>query len=684
MSADKGTFLSSGAGLPDRNVLAQVLRDSSAPLTAGQLVRRLGLPPDHKKQVRVVLHAMALDGVFREEALLGKLRGEADLPLLAEIVITGHDRYGAPFGRIAAEEPFGRRAATKGGQPIVFVHQSPADEPPLVAGACVLARLRSVGANRYEARILKRQAPVRFVGIFGEEEDGQIRVCGPQSTCCRPVPADERLGLKEGDLVQADDEGHICHLFGRWDDPQAVADMGRAEYGLPEAFPPDVLSEAMRLSAPEEGLLPSGRKDFRSIPFVTVDGPHARDFDDAVWAEREDEGFRLLVAIADVSHYVSPGSALDREARRRGHSIYFPDGVVPMLPPRLSEDLCSLRPDEDRFCVVFDMRFNAEGQPTDTRIDRGVIRSRARLTYEQLEAMREGSHAFLHEDLGHTWVDTLYAAHEALLAARMRRGCLRIADRDLLRVELDRSTGRLAVLESRPLESRHLVESFMIAACHAGARVLRDKGKAALFRSHADARAVADVPRLPAVYVAKPARHAGLQLDVYAHLTSPIRRYADLTNHRMLLEAIVPEEPHAQPQPAADRDLLALSAHLTMTEARATEASAVTRQRLLALWLCQDQERIWPGHVTGATPDGALVTLTETQTTGLLPFRENADRKMYSDSSGGSEACSGAAASFPDAWAMFSLRKGAVVRVRIAGLSHDVFRCIFQFAGFSA
>ncbi|WP_099348865.1 RNB domain-containing ribonuclease [Acetobacter aceti] len=681
MRTDTATSLSSGIGPPDRDVLAQILRETSVPLTAGQLLRRLGLPPDRKKQVRAVLHAMALDGVFREEALLGKLRGEPDLPLLAEVVITGHDRHGAPFGRIAAGEALGRRAMAKGGQPIVFVHPPSVDEPPLVAGARVLARLRSVGVSRYEARILKRQEPVCFVGIFGGDE---VRACDPQSTCRRTVPAQDLPGLKRGDLVQPDDDGRIQQCFGKLDDPLAVANMGRAEYGLLEAFPSDVLSEALRLTAPEAGPLPAGRKDFRSIPFVTVDGLDARDFDDAIWAEREGEDFRVLVAIADVSHYVTPHSALEEEARRRGHSVYFPDGVVPMLPPRLSEDLCSLRPDEERFCVVFDMRFNAEGLPTNTHIDRGVIRSRARLTYEQLEAMREGRQPFLHDDLGRAWVDTLYAAHEALRAARIRRGCLQVADRDLLRVELDRQTGRLSVSDSRPLESRHLVESFMIAACHAGAQVLRDKGKAALFRSHADARAVADAPRLPAVYAAEPARHAGLQLDVYAHLTSPIRRYADLTNHRMLLEAIAPEGQPAQAASADDGDLLALAAHLTVTEARAAEASTATRQRLLALWLCQDQKRIWSGHVTGATPDGALVTLTETQTTGLLPFRENADRKMLSDSCGGSEACSGAAASSPEAWALFSVRKGAVVRVRIAGLSRDVFQCIFQCAGFSA
>lgn len=684
MNADAATSLFPGMGRPDRDVLAQILRDSSTPLTAGQLLRRLGLPPDRKKQVRALLHAMALDGAFREEALLGKLRGEPELPLLAEVVITGRDRHGAPFGRLAAGEAFGRRAASKGGLPIVFVHPPPADDPPLVAGATVLTRLRSVGANRYEARILKRREPACFVGVFGAETGGEVRACDPQSTCRRNIPAEERHELKEGDLVLADGEGHIHRSFGKRDDPLAVADMGRAEYGLPEAFPPDVLSEAMELHAPEQEQPSAGRKDFRAIPFVTVDGPDARDFDDAVWVERDGEGFRLLVAIADVSHYVTPHSALDAEARRRGHSVYFPDAVVPMLPPRLSEELCSLRPDEDRFCVVFEMRFSSEGLPTDTRIERGIMRSRARLTYEQLEGMHEGTCAFLHDELGREWVDALYAAHEALQAARIRRGCLQIADREPLRVELDRQTGRLAVWNSRPPESRHLVESFMIAACHAGAQVMRDKGKAALFRSHADTHPVADVPRLPAVYVTQPAYHAGLQLDVYAHLTSPIRRYADLVNHRILLETILPEGQYSEVRAGRGGCLDTLPAHLAVTEARAAEASAMTRQRLLALWLSQDQERIWSGHVTGATPDGALVTLTETQTTGLLPFRGSADRKMLSDSSGGSEACSGATASSPESWELFSPRKGTVVRVRIVGLSHDVFRCIFQFAGFSA
>ncbi|NHN88129.1 RNB domain-containing ribonuclease [Acetobacter conturbans] len=674
MMAEAVTRSAGASAMPDREAVLSVLRATPTPLTAGQLLRRLGLTPDWKGRLRTLLHGMATEGAFREDAVIGKLRGEPDLPLLAEVVVTGRDRHGAPFGRLAPTDPFGRRVGASGKLPIVFLHGDTAGEPLLVAGSRVMARLRGAGKNRYDALIMRRMDRPRFIGVFCDGADGQeTPQVRSENACVRSVPADGANGAVDGDLILVADNGdRVEAVFGRPDDSVAVMDALRAEYDLPRVFPDDVLEEAARLRPPELEDWAVDRHDFRDVPFVTIDGPDARDFDDAIWSVREGKGFRLCVAIADVAHYVRAGSALDREACRRGHSVYLPDAVVPMLPPRLSEDLCSLLPGEERYCVVFELLIDESGEVTRSSIQRGVMRSHARLTYEQVQAMRDGT-APLVSGFNREWLDTLYATHAVLLAARLRRGCVVVEEQEPLRVALDR-TGRLTVSETPPLESRDLVASFMIAAGQVVARALRDDGRPALFRHHDAAGRNADAPRLPAIYSLLPGMHAGLALDVYAHVTSPIRRYADLVCHRALF-------PSSGDPSVSLRDL---PAHLAVTEARSGEISRKAQERLLSLWLIYHPEKVFEGHVAGATRSGVLIALTDTRTTGLLMSGDPASRNPDADSSRGSEACSGAEASLQDMRPVHSLKKGMAVQVVVLGLQPDGWGCLFRLVASAA
>ena len=609
------------AVLPDPEVALDVLRESHEPLTVGQLLRRLGLPPNLKIRLRKLLHEQAVAGVFREAALLGKLRGEPDLPLLADVIVTGRDMHGAPLGRIAPSEPLGLRAVKAGALPIVFLHKEPPHEPLLLAGQSVLARLRSVGRYRYEGRILHWKRT-------------------------------------DSDVSNPD-----CQ-----DDPVAMIDALLERYGLSTTFPDDVMQEAARLCAPVDD---GTRLDVRDIPFVTIDGANARDFDDAIWAAPDRDGFRLLVAIADVAHYVPPGSALDREARRRGNSIYLADRVIPMLPPRLSEELCSLKPDEDRYCVLFDLRINGCGQQTGSpHIHRALMRSRARLTYEQVQALRDGEMA-LPAGFDEEWLGGLYEAHRLLSAERTRRGCLSVGEEMVSQeVRFDPQTRAIRIVEARQYESQKLIESFMIATGEAAAGILRKKENPALFRRHDSAGNGTATLRLPAVYSVLAGRHAGLGLDVYAHVTSPIRRYADLVCHHALFEE----------KAENSLSLAQLPPHLAVREAVATEISGTVRERLLSLWLNSHRERVFEGHVAAVTRFGVQVTLTDTGTTGLLSFREPAERKPHVDASRGGEACSGAEASSQTIPADFFPGKGSLLHVRVIGFQDNGSGCLFQLA----
>ena len=352
--------------------------------------------------------------------------------------------------------------------------------------------LRETG--EIDARVTRMLGPVSppIVGVFYlGREGGKVVPADRRNRNAYRVAERDTGGAEDGELVRVEQlstgrlgfqRARILERLGRFSDPGAVSLLVIASHDIPTEFPIAAIAES-------DAALPAssaGRSDLRSIALVSIDGADARDFDDAVWAEPDPDpknrgGWHIVVAIADVAWYVRPGTALDREARRRSNSVYFPDRVVPMLPEALSNDLCSLKPGVDRACLAVHLWIDAAGRKRRHRFERGLMRSAARLTYEQVQAMRdgrnEGGFPSAQERLA-----ALYGAFAALAAARAGRGAL----------ELDIVEHRVVLDEGRPvaitpvarLDSHRLIEEFMILANVAAAEELETQRQSCLYRIH--------------------------------------------------------------------------------------------------------------------------------------------------------------------------------------------------------
>ncbi len=457
----------------------------------------------------------------------------------------------------------------------------------------------------------------------------------------------------------------VVERIGSMDSPKTISLIAIHDHGIPTEFPKAVIEEAKAA----QPITAQGRTDLRAVPLVTIDPPDARDHDDAVWAgpdddERNPGGHIILVAIADVAHYVTAGSALDKEALKRGNSAYFPDRVVPMLPEELSADLCSLRENVDRACLVARMVFDAKGHKKSHTFLRGIMRSAARLTYAQAQAAFDGNP---HEGMTDTVKKTLadvWAAYQSLTVARGKRDPL---DLDLpeRRVILGED-GKVASIAYRDrLESMKLIEEFMVLANVAAAEALEHKRTPLIYRVHDTPSkeklfAFSDFLRTLNITFAKgqvvqpgvfnrilstakgtpheavmndvvlrsqaqaiyhPANigHFGLNLAKYAHFTSPIRRYADLIVHRALIRAFDLGEGGL-----TDREIAHLSAtaeHITMTERRAMAAERDSTDRYVAAFMEDRIGQTFDARVTGVTRFGLFVRLAGTGAEGLIPIR---------------------------------------------------------------
>lgn len=648
------------AALAERHAVLTALRAAPAPCGVTGLLRLAGLPPHRKAAVRKLLHTLALEGALAEQDLAGKIRGVRDLPMVRSVVVTGRNHDGRLTGRPVEDGP-----------DTIFLIGDVPGSVPLTAGMRVLARLRPLGRNRAEGRVLAfpDAAPTQFAAFcrpdntltpVGAETSVSLALT-PDSQPCQPgnyviaTTADRQTAWVEGTL-------------GQKDDPSVISLLGMVSHGLPETFPAAVLAEASHFTESDTvTLLAEGRDDLRDLPFVTIDGEDSRDFDDAVCISREGQGFRLLIAIADVAHYVRSGSACDQEARRRGQSVYFADRVVPMLPPHLSEDLCSLLPGRDRPVILSDILIGPDGEQQAASIRKAVLRSHARLTYQQLQHACDNA-APLPSHLPDDLPVLLTEASDLLSAAALRRGVY-VPHRDPVRVSFFPGSHSLE-LHTGPLPPTHdIIANFMIQAGIAAAEQLRSSGTA-IFRAHPSLPDDEAGILRPASYTHTPSAHAALALRRYAHVTSPIRRYADLVCQRALTDPAFRET-----------DLPALARHLTIQENRAASAEREARTRLIALAVAQQTDRIFTGHVTGAPPIGARFALTEPPLTGLL-VSEGMSRavmaaesgRIYQDFSGTEDHASAPADPL-------CLRNGTELRVRPAGVNPVTFECLFVPAG---
>jgi ribonuclease R len=592
------------------------------------------------------------------------------LPNTALVLITGTDSDGDPVGRPDAWK------ASDGRAPLIRMVGERPGQPALAPGDRVLAQLRPVGANRYQGRTLQRlsESPSRVLGVFRPgHSDGRIVPTDRRAKAEWIVPHGQDAGAQANELVLAEPLPHsrlglkparIIERLGKMGDAKSVSLIAIHANDIPVEFPDDALVEASAAGAVDR----ANREDLRDIPLITIDGEDARDFDDAVFAEGDGAGFRLIVAIADVAWYVRPGSALDRAARTRGNSVYFPDRVVPMLPEQICNHWCSLLPEAERGCIFVEMRIDRTGRKISHRFGRGLMRSAARLTYEQVQ------HAV--DSRGDLIVDPrpLYDAHRALLGARIARGAL---DLDLAerKVSLSPSGEVLAVAPRPRLDSHRLIEEFMVLANVAAAEELERLHRPCVYRVHAppsdeklaalrgflngmgislppgdqvhsrdldrvlrrvagtpDALVVNDVmlrSQSQAAYSADNIGHFGLALARYAHFTSPIRRYADLLVHRSLIAGLGLGPGGLGEHEAAQ--LTDIAARISATERRAVQAERDAMDRYLAAFMADKIGARFTVRISGVTRFGLFVTVPDSGATGLIPMAALPDDFWHHD-----------------------------------------------------
>lgn len=460
-------------------------------------------------------------------------------------------------------------------------------------------------------------------------------------------------------------KARLKQVIGHDDDPKAISLIAIHEYGLRHTFPDPVIEQTEGMKVPALGK----REDLRDIPLVTIDGLDARDFDDAVFAEKDTDsnnpgGYHLIVAIADVAHYVTPDSPLDREAFKRGNSTYFPDRVVPMLPEALSNDLCSLRPHEPRACMAIHLWIDATGKLLRYRPVRGLMRSVARLVYEQVQAAYDGVTDEKTAPLIDTVIRPLYDAFAILAAAREKRGALDI-EMPERQVVIDDKGNMTGVRTRERLNSHKLIEEFMILANVAAAKALEDKNAGCVYRVHArpsmekldSARTILDSLgfNLPKGNVIQPANlnailhkaagtdrapivneiilrsqaqahyspdnegHFGLGLEKYAHFTSPIRRYADLLVHRSLIRAYGLGDGGLTDEQTVR--LHEMSESISKSERLSMEAERASVDRFTASWLSQHEGHSFEGRISGVSRFGLFVRLALNGAEGIVPIR---------------------------------------------------------------
>ncbi len=656
--------------IPTKDQIRQWIAEHPDLTGKRDIAKAFGIKGDARIDLKRLLKELEAEGVVERTAR--RFRAPGALPPVSVLLVLAPDAAGDLFAR-----PLELGPEVEDVPRILILPQK--GDPALGAGERILARLAPVAAadHAYEARLIRRLGanPLKVLGVFrlGAEGGRIVPIDKGQDKEWR-VAADQSLGAKDGELVEAEAVGNrklglpqarITARIGDPTGPKAVSLIAIHQHGIPDQFPDAVIAEADRA----QPATLKGREDLRDIPLVTIDPVDARDRDDAVFAEHDREpgnpgGFVIWVAIADVAFYVRPGSALDREARRRGNSTYFPDRVVPMLPDVLSGDLCSLHEHVDRACLAVRMRIDGEGRKISHRFVRGLMRSAGSLHYAQVQAAIDGSPDPVTEPLLDPVLKPLYAAYEALKKARAARQPL---DLDLpeRKIVLDEDGKVLSIAFRDRFDAHRLIEEYMILANVAAAEELIRLKRPLLFRVHEEPsplkldalREVAEASGFTlakgqvlktshlnrllaqaegsefdelinistlrsmtqAYYHPENFGHFGLALRNYAHFTSPIRRYSDLIVHRALIAG------HGWGDDGLSawdvENLEETGKLISDTERRSMMAERDTTDRYLAAFLADRVGAEFAGRISGVQRFGLFVKLDETGADGLIPIR---------------------------------------------------------------
>jgi ribonuclease R len=685
--------------LPSLAALRAFLAAAPGRLGKTEIARHFGLTTEQRPALRDLLRQLKESGAAAPAGRKG-IAAPGNLPDMLVVEVIGTDRDGDPIARPVQWD------MAQGPPPTIHMEAEPRGQPALAPKERVLARLRPTGPGRYAARTFKRlpaAAPTRILGVF---EEGRIIPTDRRQKAEWHVPPGEAGGARPGDIVFAEPlptgrhlgprPARITEVIGRLGEARSVSLLCIHAHGIPDIFPAEALEEAERA----RGVTKRGRDDLRDIPLVTIDGEDARDFDDAVFAAPDGSGWRCLVAIADVAHYVKPGSALDREAWARGNSVYFPDRVVPMLPEALSNGWCSLKPGEPRGCLYVEYVIDKAGTLVSHRFGRGIMRSAARLTYEQVQAHHAAGTA--PDGLSSDLLANLYGAFRALLADRTRRGTLELEIPER-RVLLTPEGKVAAVVPRARLDSHRLIEEFMVTANVCAASELERLHQPCMYRVHdrpSDAKLEGLRQFLESLDLKLPARdrlrprdfggilaavkgspeerlvnetvlraqsqaayapdnlgHFGLALARYAHFTSPIRRYADLLVHRALIAGLaLGKDGLAEAEAARFPDT---GEHITSTERRAAMAERDAVDRYLAAHMAARIGDVFDARISGVTRVGLFVSLEENGASGLIPFAALPDDRWQVDEAG--HHMTGRSTGL-----VFSLGQGVEVRLREA------------------
>ncbi len=647
--------------IPSREALLAYLDELGEPVAAGELARALGLTEERDREaLRRRLQAMERDGQL--------VRNRRKAYGLAQ-------RMGLVRGRVIGHgDGFGFLVPDGGGEDLFL---SPREMRTLMHGDRALVRIAGHDRRgRPEAALVEvlERANRQVVGRYFA--DGGVGYVVPDNARIAHeilVPESGRKGARSGQIVVAEiDEyprgarqahGRVVEVLGDHLAPGMEIDVAARVHQLPSTWSEEASAEAARFSATVPESAKRGRRDLRELPLVTIDGADAKDFDDAVWCERRARGWRLVVAIADVAAYVKPGSALDAAARERGTSVYFPGRVIPMLPEVLSNGLCSLNPDVDRLCLACELLIDAEGRVTRSSFHRALMRSAARLTYDQvagaLVEREPGARAALGELLPH--LKALYGLFKVLRAARERRGAIDF-DATETKIEFDAAGKIERILPLRRNDAHLIIEECMILANVAAARYLQRQRIPLLYRVHEEpdsekitelrgfllefglrlqggekpapkdfARLLRQVSGRPdahlietvmlrslnqALYSPGNCGHFGLAHEAYAHFTSPIRRYPDLVVHRAIHHVLDGKSPDRFPY-AAD-EMVMLGEHCSATERRADEAVRDAVNWLRCEYMMDRVGEEFDGVISGVSGFGLFVELNEIHAQGLV------------------------------------------------------------------
>ena len=554
-----------------------------------------------------------------------------------------------------------------------------ASDPALAYGDRVLAKVSIVHDEQYqyEGRIIRvlKKTPKNTLGIYKETSEGGRILSIEKSGREWGVKLSDALGAKDGELVEAEQiKGHrasglnaarVINIVGDPSGPKAVSLIAIHQHGIPHQFPEDVLNESENSNFSVD----AKREDLTKIPFVTIDPSDARDHDDAVYSHPDKDpsnigGHVLWVAIADVAHFVKPGSALDKEARKRGNSTYFADRVVPMLPDRLSGDLCSIHEGIERPCLAVCMTIDKSGKKLKQTFHRAKIKSVASLNYEEVQKSVEGT---VNEKVKPHFKNVIKPLYESYFCLKKSKDVRQPLDIDLpeRKVELFKNGRVKAVVFKERFDSHRLIEEFMILANVAAAEELFKARSEFLYRVHEEPtpeklnalREVAqsagfnlakgqvlqtshlndlltkskqsDLSELismttlrsmsQAYYSRENFGHFGLALKKYAHFTSPIRRYSDLITHRALISSL---GLGCGGLNEMDSEKLEVTAkHISDTERRSMVAERDTTDRYLASYLSEKVGNEFEGKISGVAKFGFFVRLNESGAEGIVPVR---------------------------------------------------------------